>query len=196
MIGRLPLLTAVALADAALRSQAQPGFPAVYDPVAAARFTAEVQECPALQPGSAHGVQARWVLAFADGRAQLPGESLSRLFLHQLGFAPPRLQVRVPHDTGFYDIDFGMDDVDAWGEFDGNGKYTDARMLAGRTTADVLLAEKAREDDIRGRTGRRLVRWGWPHLASLEAFHHRLRTFRIAAPGHPPRTPSSSAPRL
>lgn len=30
---------------------------------------------------------------FADGRAQLPGESVSRLYLDDLGFARPRLQV-------------------------------------------------------------------------------------------------------
>ncbi len=40
--------------------------------------------------------QARWVTAFADGSAQLPGESVSRLQLVRLGFAVPRLQVPVP----------------------------------------------------------------------------------------------------
>ncbi|QKJ20319.1 hypothetical protein [Microbacterium hominis] len=179
VIGHLPLEAAVALADAALRKVAWLGGDHPYDAEADACFRADVAACSALTRGARGSVQARWVLAFADGRAQLPGESVSRLYLHQLGFAAPRVQVRIPHDTGYYEVDFGLDDVETWGEFDGEGKYTDEGMLRGSTPAAVVFEEKHREDDIRGRTGWRMVRWGSPHIGTRERFRRKLSAFGI-----------------
>lgn len=189
VVGRLPLATAVALADAAFRRYAWNAERRTYDDAAAESFRAAVMAQPALQRGARASVQARWVVAFADGRSESPGESVSRLRLHQLGFAPPSLQVRVAHDTGYYEVDFGLDDVDVWGEFDGTGKYTDPEMLADKSTAEAVLIEKHREDDIRGRTGRRLIRWGSPHIAEVEDFSGRLASFGIHPPGGPGRVP-------
>lgn len=125
--------------------------------------------------------RARWTVAFADGRAQLPGESVSRVQLHRLGVRNIDLQVRVPApDTGAYWVDFGLEDFHFFGEFDGEGKYTDEALRSGRTVEQVLLEEKYREDWIRGTTGRGMARWGDQHAATPTALAARLRAFGIA----------------
>ncbi|MHA7987499.1 type IV toxin-antitoxin system AbiEi family antitoxin domain-containing protein [Rathayibacter sp. CAU 1779] len=127
--------------------------------------------------------QARWVATFADGRAQLPGESVSRLQLHRLGFRQMSLQVPVPSPTGgTYWVDFGFDDVNAFGEFDGEGKYTDEALRSGRTVEQVLLDEKYREDWIRGTTSRPMLRWGDKHAATTAALGSRLSAFGVKLP--------------
>ena len=117
-----------------------------YDETQDELFRAEVQACAALKRGARGSVQARWVAAFADGRAEGPGESVSRVHLHRLGFAQPRLQVRIARTRGYYDVDFGLDDVGLWGEFDGDGKYTDPAMRGDATPLEVVMAEKRREE--------------------------------------------------
>lgn len=189
LVGRLPLTAAVALADAAMRQVAWRGGDATYDPLAADAWRDQVLARASLQRGARASVQGRWVIAFADGRAQLPGESVSRLYLHQLGFAPPSLQVRVAHSTGHYEVDFGLDDVDLWGEFDGVGKYTDPAMLKNASTAETVMLEKQREDSIRGMTRRGMIRWGSAHIATLDAFRARLASFHVHPPGAPGRVP-------
>ncbi|MFG6402726.1 hypothetical protein [Microbacterium sp. P04] len=79
-------------------------------------------------------------------------------------------------------LDLGMDDVPAWAEFDGERKYTDPTMLRGRTAAEVVLEEKAREDWIRGSTRRPVLRWGMSHLASADTLRRRLADFHVEAP--------------
>ena len=123
---------------------------------------------------------ARRAIEFADGRADGPGESVSRVHLRDLGFRPPRLQVRVPGPNGDDDfVDFAFDDANAFGEFDGVGKYLDHRMRNGRDTALVLLDEKRREDWIRGTTNRRFGRWGWEHIPTALHLARRLTAFGI-----------------
>ena len=172
---------AVALADAAERQMAERQWEWDMDAVLswrrelAARLTAA---------GGARGIrQARWVADFADGRAQLPGESVSRLHLHRLGFAAPDLQVPVdgPRGTRYF-VDFGLADVRSFGEFDGKTKYLDEALRSGRTLEQVLLAEKQREDWIRGRTQWRFARWGSEHIGSPAALAARLATFHITPP--------------
>ena len=127
--------------------------------------------------------QARWVADFADGRAQLPGESVSRLQLHRLGFAPPELQVPVPGPAGrMYFVDFGLEDARAFGEFDGKGKYLDQAMRAGKTIEQVMLEEKEREDWIRGTTRRPFARWGSTHIRTAPDLATRLAAFHITPP--------------
>ncbi|MCM3658141.1 hypothetical protein M3147_12865 [Agromyces mediolanus] len=113
--------------------------------------------------GSARGVRgARRAVAFADGRSESPGESLSRARMHELGFPPPRLQVEFPRDSGGFDrVDFDWPEFGLFGEFDGDAKYLDARMRAGRPIERVILAEKKRAERITRRWGRREVRWDW-----------------------------------
>lgn len=183
VIGVLPIEAAVAVADAALREAAWDARCAAYDLAAADAWRNAVRESPGLRAGRRGVAQARWVVSFADGRAQLPGESVSRLYLCLLGFAPPRLQVPVQISGGrVARLDFALDDIDAWGEFDGIGKYTDSTMLGSATTGSSIIDEKWREDEIRGVTGRRVLRWGSAHIRSVEVFRARLQSFRVAIP--------------
>ncbi|MGO4681092.1 hypothetical protein [Microbacterium sp. 2MCAF23] len=177
----MPLEAAVSAADAAERMMALRGRERDLDAVESwqAGLAQRLEEA-----AGARGIrQARWVADFADGRAQLPGESVSRLRLHRLGFAAPRLQVGVPAPDGqMYFVDFGLDDVRAFGEFDGETKYRDEAMRSGRSIEDVLLAEKQREDWIRGRTQRRMARWGSSHIRTDEGLARRLGSFGICPP--------------
>lgn len=168
---------AVTIADAALRKQFVTG-PGSYDIRGAEEFRERVI---AVVGRSAHGQRrARRVLEFADGRAQLPGESISRIRLRELGFRLLDLQVPVPGPRGnTYYVDFELGEAVAFGEFDGAIKYVDGRLLDGRTSAQALDEEKQREDWIRGTTQRRYARWGWPHLASASDLGSRLAAFGI-----------------
>jgi hypothetical protein len=171
--------TGIALMDAALRRVAWVDRGARYNVVEAERF---VRQVTARLPRGGRGVRrARHVLTLGDGRAQLPGESISRLYLLRLGFASPRLQVAVPAPHGRrYFVDFGLDDADVWGEFDGRAKYVDAGLRAGGVDIEsVVLAEKEREDWIRGTTGRRIVRWSTPHIVDESALRTRLAAFGV-----------------
>jgi len=179
----LPREAAIAAADAALRHVAWDARARCYDSEAADDFRRGLLNRLSKAAGARGIRQARFVAAFADGRAQLPGESVSRLLLNDLGFAPPRLQVPFAGPDGeAWAIDFGLDDVGAWGEFDGKSKYTDAAFLAGRTPEQALLEEKYREDWIRGRSNRRFARWEMSHIASAAALRQRLAAFHIHAP--------------
>lgn len=175
----LPLASALAIADAALHLVAWDPEDHVYDEVAASEWTDAMAERITRARGGRGIRQARWINTFADGRAQLPGESMSRLLLHDLGFAPPRLQVRLTDSSRTYFVDFGLDEVGAWGEFDGEGKYTDARWRGEHTPWEVVRAEKEREDWIRATTHRPLVRWGMQHLAAPVTLGRRLAEFGI-----------------
>lgn len=132
----------------------------------------------------ARGIRtARRVVALADGRAELPGESVSRLQLIRLGFERPRVQAPVPGpDGGTYWLDFALDDVGVFGEFDGKDKYLGEALRRGRTLEEVLLDEKRREDWVRGRTGRRVVRWGSEHIATAAVLGARLASFGVRPP--------------
>jgi hypothetical protein len=171
---------AVTIADAALREMCVPR--------AGEYLHARAQEfrdtALAITRRSAHGkTRAQRALAFADGRAQLPGESVSRIRLRELGFQGVDLQVEVagPRSSHFY-VDFGFHDIRSFGEFDGSMKYVDGRLTDGRTTAEVFDREKQREDWIRGTTQYRYARWGWPHMGEAKALGARLSAFGIRPP--------------
>ncbi|MFT4260445.1 hypothetical protein [Microbacterium sp.] len=128
--------------------------------------------------------QARWVAEFADGRAQLPGESVSRLQLFRLGFRDVELQVPISGADGDqYFLDFGFRRSRRFGEFDGEGKYLENGMLREHTPARVVFAEKHREDDVRGVTGWGFARWGGKHILTPEVLGARLARFGIRPPG-------------
>ena len=132
----------------------------------------------------ARGVKAaRWMAEFADGKAQLPGESVSRLQIVRLGFHSPRLQAPVAGPGGrMYFVDLALDDVAAFGEFDGKGKYLDEALTRGIPLEQILLEEKQREDWIRGTTQRPFARWGDEHITSPQVLAARLRSFNITPP--------------
>lgn len=106
-------------------------------------------------------VRARRVVEFADGASGSAGESVSRVALHALGLPPPVLQ------QPFYDAGGLIGYVDFWwpefgivGEFDGHGKYLRDEFTRGRTTAEVVLDEKRRENRLRA-LGLTVARWEW-----------------------------------
>ena len=144
---------AVACADSALRQVAWRESERRYDDEEAKRWRMSLIGRIMRSTGARGIRQARWVAAFADGRAQLPGESVSRLYLDDLGFAPPRLQVPFPGPRGEeYLIDFGLDDMGVWGEFDGVGKYFDPAWGGdGVRTRGAPAREGARRLDSRAK---------------------------------------------
>lgn len=174
--------TGIACADAALRMMAVTG--QQQDEERATAWRAQLLERSAAS--RERGIrQARRIIAFSDGRAQLPGESVSRFRLWQLGFRRLELQVPVPGPTGSpYWVDFAMEDAGALGEFDGEGKYLDPALLGSRTTQQALLEEKQREDWIRGVTQRPFARWADEHIATPNALGTRLAAFGIRPPEH------------
>jgi hypothetical protein len=113
-----------------------------------------------------HRRRAEAVLRFADARAESPGESLSRAYIRLLGLPAPELQARFSDWRGFIGaVDFYWAEANLIGEFDGRVKYTDHRMLDGRTATEVVVAEKRREDRLRAK-GPGVVRWVWLDLAT------------------------------
>jgi hypothetical protein len=120
------------------------------------------------------GAAAR-VVAFADRRSESPGESRSRVAMHRLGLPPPVLQLPMRSARGepLGRADFGWPDRGAVGEFDGLVKY--GRLVRpGGSAADVVVAEKRREDAARD-AGLRFVRWTWDELAPFDRVATRLR---------------------
>ncbi|MFJ4164820.1 hypothetical protein ACIPY5_04635 [Microbacterium sp. NPDC089698] len=171
--------TALSAADAALRRVAVEGHR--QDPDRATDWHRRMSLRAAVRT---RGIRrARGILDFADGRAQLPGESISRLQLHRIGFTGVELQPHVVGSEGDeYWIDFGFPRNRVFGEFDGRGKYLDPELRRTRNTEDAVLAEKRREDDIRGVTGWRFARWEDRHIRSPEALSARLRAFGVRPP--------------
>lgn len=169
---------AIACLDAALRSISVNGHE--WDAEAHHAWKVRMTARAAASAGARGIKQARWLIGLADGRAHLPGESVSRLQLARLGFATPQLQVPIPAPRGRrYFVDFGMADVEAFGEFDGKDKYLDEAMRRGIPLEQVLLEEKRREDWIRGTTQWRFARWGDEHIGTPDALRRRLAVFGI-----------------
>jgi hypothetical protein len=170
-----PFEEAVVVADAALAPRERRR-PPLTDP---GRLAAALDRC-----GRNGRTGARRVLAFADGGARSPGESRSRVAMWRAGLPPPVLQYEVvgPDGRSLGFADFGWPERRTLGEFDGRVKY--GRLVAaGQVPADVLYAEKVREDAMRA-TDLGMVRWGWPDLDRFAPVATRLRrTFRLSA--HP-----------
>lgn len=118
------------------------------------------------------------VRRFIDGRSGSPGESLSRVVLHERGWPPPRLQ------EPFYDghgligfVDFWWPEFGVLGEFDGYVKYSQGRYLKGATPAEAVVAEKRREDRLRALAQvRTVVRWMWSDVSHPDRLDGLLST--------------------
>ncbi|MFG6403794.1 MULTISPECIES: hypothetical protein [unclassified Microbacterium] len=166
----------VACADAALRTIAMRE--REYDPDVAAEWRDRLRERAAGATGRRGIRQARRMIEFADGRAELPGESVSRVQLVRLGFTDLDLQVAVPSPAGRnYEVDIGIQQARTFWEFDGKGKYADADSIR-----DVVLREKQREDWIRGKTQWRMVRGEDAHIVTPAALAKRLASFGVYPP--------------
>ncbi|TFC87582.1 hypothetical protein [Cryobacterium sp. TMT4-31] len=109
------------------------------------------------------------VLEFASPLSGSAGESISRAGIFLLGFLLPELQVPHWDHAGLIGFtDFFWRSVGRVGEFDGHGKYLRDEFTGGRSTADIVMAEKIREDRLRA-LGLGVFRWDWSVATSLPA---------------------------
>jgi hypothetical protein len=143
--------------DAALRRALHPvpGFPPT--PVSRESLMSELERIP-ITHGRAKALRA---ITFADGLADRPGESISRVSISISGLPSPQLQVRLRGSSGrWYIVDFWWPEFRHIGEFDGRYKYSDPEFLRGRSPEQALFDEKLREDDLRA-AGNGMSRWTW-----------------------------------
>jgi hypothetical protein len=114
------------------------------------------------------------VLEFATPLSGSAGESISRAGIFLLGFLAPDLQVPHWDQAGLIGYtDFFWPGIRTVGEFDGDGKYLRDEFTHGRAAADIVIAEKVREDRLRA-LGLGVFRWGWPVATSLPALGELL----------------------
>ena len=123
----------------------------------------QLEACVAARRGVQGSRRAAASVAFADGRAESPGESLSRAVIHSGGLTRPVLQQRIPEVGALAGlVDFWWPEFGVVGEFDGDVKYRDASVRRGRSPEQVVIDEKRREDALRATPGvRAVVRWTW-----------------------------------
>lgn len=125
--------------------------------------------------------QARRVIAFAHAAAESPAESISRANMSLAMIPLPHLQYEVRRGGVLVArSDFAWEEYGLIGEVDGKEKYG-ALLREGQTPADVLLAEKRREEELR-QAGWWITRWGWDVACNRDALAAQLtRAFRVAA---------------
>lgn len=117
------------------------------------------------------------VIDFADGKAQGPGESVSRVQIFECGLTMPVLQQRFEDDLGPIGfVDFYWPDFNLIGEFDGMVKFKKPEFMKGRTDSEVLTDEKLREDRLRATSDHPGVsRWIWATLHPVGQLEAQLR---------------------
>jgi hypothetical protein len=167
--------------DAALRLIAWDDATRSYDSAAAGRFR-ELVAGRIRRGAGARGIrQARLVSQVADGRAQLPGESVTRLWLYLLGAPSPHLQYRVDFDDGsFALLDLAWPDRGRWMEFDGEVKYGDPDFMSGRSVEEVRRRQRVREARIAAVTGWHCDRHGFDQMATFDQFAAYIRSIGLA----------------
>ena len=155
-----PLESTVIAADYALNGGLDP------DDVAAAL---------ALAPHRRGVGAARRSLALADGRSESAGETRTRITMHRLGLPKPELQICVyaPDGTFLGRTDLGYPELGVLIEFDGRMKYL-KHLNPGQHAEDVVVAEKEREDRIRG-LGYIVTRFVWSDLRDPASMEARIR---------------------
>lgn len=112
----------------------------------------------------------------ADGRAESPGESRARWLFRSHRLPAPELQFAVFDADGVLrgTSDWGWPEQRLLGEFDGLAKY--GRLLKpGQDPADVIFAEKFREDELREITSFAMVRLTWSDLARPKTTAQRIQ---------------------
>ena len=161
-----PLHRSVPMLDAALRRE--PG------------LSKEVLRSELEASGRERGrATAQRAVDFADARAGSAGESLSRVRIHELGFAAPELQVRFDDILGSFAVaDFYWRGIRLIGEFDGSMKYTRSHQVSGADVGTVVLREKRREDALR-RRGEGMARWDWATALAPRELHALLTEFGV-----------------
>jgi len=162
--------SAVAIADAALRRADHPTGDLPGTPISRDDLVRNARRL-ALRHSTA---KVRKVIEFADGAADRPGESISRVNMHVAGISPPQLQAPLRGASGKqYWVDFWWPKFKVIGEFDGKGKYQNPEFLSGRTPEQALYDEKLREDDLRD-AGHGMVRWNWSAACSPRLLADKL----------------------
>ena len=160
----------VVVADAALRRTTVPlaGMPATSLTVES--LLTELARIP-LRNGTA---RARRAIEFADGRANRPGESISRVNIFLAGLTAPTIQAPLRGASGrLWHVDFWWPQFNVIGEFDGKAKYTDEEYLRGRSPQQALYDEKMREDDLRA-ANHGFSRWPWETAISMPLLRGHL----------------------
>ncbi|WP_137723947.1 hypothetical protein [Prescottella subtropica] len=139
-----------------------------------------------LLPAHAGRRRAHRVLTQLDGRSESVGESRSRVLMIREQLPLPDCQ-SVLYDAGgkrLGRVDFLFESLGVVGEFDGRIKY--GRLVSeGAVPADVLWAEKLREDAIRD-TGWQVVRWIWDELDTPDLVARRILDAATRAQRCPP----------
>lgn len=119
--------------------------------------------------------RAQRAIEFADARSGSPGESLSRVRMFEAGLPVPELQAAFSDRMGKVGVvDFWWPEFNLIGEFDGVSKYVREEFTGGRDIAEVIVAEKVREDRLRA-LGPAVVRWGWATAWAPFALQAQLR---------------------
>lgn len=167
---QLPMRRSVPVGDAALRTIEETA------PERDLRAElAEVLDRAARRPGVP---TARRAVAFFDPRSESPGESCSRVVMHERGLPPPELQYEIFDDNGLLvaRCDFAWPALRTVGEFDGLVKYSGQ---FGGSSNEVVIKEKRREDTIRS-YGWQVARWTWADLGRPAEFAATLnRSFAL-----------------
>jgi hypothetical protein len=146
----LPFVDGVAVVDQAIRQHRQGG---------ALTTRAEIELL--WDAGHRHrgNPRAYRAISFASPLAANVRESQSRVLLARLGFPTPRLQERRVLRSGRLVFgDFYFPNHDHWAELDGRGKYRSPDFGADRDSAEIVIDEKNRENEIR-REVRGFSRW-------------------------------------
>ena len=170
-----PIENALACFDAAVRSIAWDADAKTLHHGRAVAFTTEIDRRILAHTGARGIRQARLVSELGDGRAQLPGESVSRLRMWQLGLPAPELQVRIRTGEGDAYLDFAWPELYLFGECDGRVKLLDPRYTHGRTPEQVLKAAERRQRLVEEATGWTCMRWEADAYESIDSFESMVR---------------------
>ncbi len=148
-------------------------------------------------PGSPRGRKmAQLVSGYADGLSENGGESKARGSMIIYGYEIPQLQVTVtdPIDQEKYRLDYLWElahEALLGGELDGYGKYTDEKILQGRTVQEVLDKERLRESRISAK-GIVVVRFRLKETYNRARFERILDSYgvprvhrQLSIPKHP-----------
>lgn len=171
--------------DCLLQTGFADGMPIADSAISKLSLTREqLMEAVEKRAGTRNGRAVRTALTtlqYADARAESGGESVARAVMIETGFAPDRLQYEL---TDPFDSTESMRTDFAWerqareltlGELDGLVKYTDQTMLAGRTTAETLVAERQREAHL-SLYGHPLIRFTMSEVRSAGVLAKKLQT--------------------
>lgn len=123
--------------------------------------------------------RAARAVAFADARAESPGESISRAVMHLAGLPAPELQHVVCSADGEFlgRLDFYWDEAGLGGEFDGRIKYTELAN-GGSDAGTVIWGEKRRELAV-GDQITAMTRWVWPEMWNGVMCHRVARKLGV-----------------